>query len=263
MELPDGAGRAGLQLDGTTVLVSRWTPLPDDPSRARFYLDRIDVADPSAPVVRAPVNVPGSLLAFDGASSRLLTTDYETVETPVAGREACAHGFASNAAFTPAAAGDDAGPGVCRGTRRTLKLLDLGDTSARLLDESPVDDAVAVMKALAGEGRAFLSVEGAAHGGRSSILVAGGLQEGSLKTATQEVAGFSHGSGSLLLADGARLLVVDNYLSTLSVLDATDLTALSFEKKSELPGHVYHATLSGDRALCSWGYGREAVDVGP
>lgn len=264
VELPDGAGHTGLQLDGTTVLVSRWTPLPDDPSRARFYLDRIDVADPSSPVVRAPVNVPGSLLAFDGASSRLLTTDYETVETPVAGREECARAFASNAAFTPAAAGDDAGPGVCRGTRRTLKLLDLGDTSARLLDESPVDDTVAVMKALAGEGRAFLSVEDAAHGGGSSILVAGGMQQGSLETATQQVAGFNHSSGSLLLADGARLLVVDNDQPALSVLDATDLTALSFEKKSELPSYTYHATLAGDRALCSLGrYGLEAVDVGP
>ncbi|WP_437905570.1 beta-propeller domain-containing protein [Sorangium sp. So ce327] len=261
--LPDGAGHTGLQLDGTTVLVSRWAPLPDDPSRARFYLDRIDVADPSSPVVRAPVNVPGSLLAFDGASSRLLTADYETVETPVVGREACAHSFASNAAFTPAAAGDDAGPGVCRGTRRTLKLLDLGDTGARLLDESPVDDTMAVMKALAGENRAFLSVEDAAHDGRSSILVAGGLQEGSLNTATLESAGFDHSYGPLLLADGARLLVVDNYWPMLSVLDATDLTALSFEKKSDLPGHVVHATLSGDRALCSWGYGLEAVDVGP
>ncbi|CAN98617.1 hypothetical protein sce8447 [Sorangium cellulosum So ce56] len=261
--LPDGAGHTGLQLDGTTVLVSRWTPLPDDPSRARFYLDRIDVADPSSPVVRAPVNVPGSLLAFDGASSRLLTTDYETVETPVVGREACARAFASNAAFTPAAAGDDAGPGVCRGTRRTLKLLDLGDTSAQLLDESPMDDTAAVMKALAGENRAFLSVEDAGHDGRSSILVAGGLQEGSLNTATQEVAGFDPSYGPLLLADGARLLVVDNYWPTLSVLDATDLTALSFETKSELPGYVYHVTLSGERALCSWGYGLEAVDVGP
>ncbi|WP_438033930.1 beta-propeller domain-containing protein [Sorangium sp. So ce204] len=263
LALPDGAGHTGLQLDGTTVLVSRWTPLPGDPSRARFYLDRIDVADPSSPVIRAPVNVPGSLLAFDGASSRLLTTDYETVETPVVGREACAHAFASNAAFTPAAAGDDAGPGVCRGTRRTLKLLDLDDTGARLLDESPLDDTVAVMKALAGENRAFLSVKDAAHDGRSSILVAGGLQEGSLKTAMQEVAGFDHSDGPLLLADGARLLVVDNYWPALSILDATDLTALSFEKKSELPGYVVHVTLSGDRALCSWGYGLEAVDVGP
>jgi hypothetical protein len=120
-----------------------------------------------------------------------------------------------------------------------------------------------VMKALAGENRAFLSVEDAAHDGRSSILVAGGLQEGSLNTATLESAGFDHSYGPLLLADGARLLVVDNYWPMLSVLDATDLTALSFEKKSDLPGHVVHATLSGDRALCSWGYGLEAVDVGP
>ncbi|WP_437713377.1 hypothetical protein WMF45_46655 [Sorangium sp. So ce448] len=187
----------------------------------------------------------------------------ETVETPVVGREACAHTFASNAAFTPAAAGDDAGPGVCRGTRRTLKLLDLGDTSAQLLDESPVDDTMTVMKALAGENRAFLSVEDADDDGRSSILVAGGLQEGSLSTATLEVAGFDPSHSPLLLADGARLLVVDNYWPTLSVLDATDLTALSFEKKSDLPGHVCHATLSGDRALCSRGYGLEAVDVGP
>ncbi|XXX71975.1 beta-propeller domain-containing protein [Sorangium sp. So ce134] len=264
VELPEGAGHMGLQLDGTTVLVSRWTPLPDDPQRARFYLDRVDVADPSSPVVRASVSVPGSLLAFDGASGRLLTMDYETVEIPVTGREACSRAFASNAAFTPAAAGDDAGPGACRGTRRALKLLDLDATSARLRDESPVGDAVAVVGALAGEGRAFLSVQDGAPDARSAILVAGGLQEGSLETATQEIAGFDHRSGSLLLADGARLVVVDNDQPALSVLDATDLTALSFEKKSDLFAHVYHATLSGGRALCSSGRaGLEVVDVGP
>ncbi|MGK3967625.1 beta-propeller domain-containing protein [Sorangium sp. So ce118] len=264
VELPEGAGHAGLQIDGTTVLVSRWVPLPGDPSRARFYLDRVDVADPSSPVVRASVNVPGSLLAFDGASRRLLTMDYENVETPVTGREACARAFASNAAFTPAAAGDEAGPGVCRGTRRALKLVDLGDTSAQLRDERPVGDTVAVVQALAGEDRAFLSVEDGAPGATPAILVAGGLREGSLETATQEVAGLNHLSGSLLLADGARLLVINNNDPALSVLDATDLTALSFEKKSDLFAHVYHATLSGDRALCSSGRaGLEAVDVGP
>ncbi|WP_437927872.1 beta-propeller domain-containing protein [Sorangium sp. So ce291] len=264
VELPEGAGHAGLQIDGTTVLVSRWVPLPGDPSRARFYLDRVDVADPSSPVVRASVNVPGSLLAFDGASRRLLTMDYENAETPVVGREACARAFASNAAFTPEVAGDDAGPGVCRGMRRALKLVDLGDTSAELRDERPVGDTVAVVQALAGEDRAFLSVEDGAPGATPAILVACGLREGSLKTATQETAGLDHRSGSLLLADGARLLVINNEYPALSVLDATDLTALSFEKKSELSAYVYHATLSGDRALCSSGrYGLEAVDVGP
>ncbi|XXT20181.1 beta-propeller domain-containing protein [Sorangium sp. So ce429] len=264
VELPEGAGHAGLQIDGTTVLLSRWAPLPGDPSRVRFYLDRVDVADPSSPVVRASVNVPGSLLAFDGASRRLLTMDYENVETPVTGREACARAFASNAAFTPAVAGDEAGPGVCRGTRRALKLLDLGDTSAQLRDERPVGDTVAVVQALAGEDRAFLSVEDGAPGAMPAILVAGGLREGSLKTATQEVAGLSHLSGSLFLAAGARLLVIDNDDPALSVVDATDLNALSFEKKSELFAYVYHATLSGDRALCSSGrYGLEVVDVGP
>ncbi|WP_437307140.1 beta-propeller domain-containing protein [Sorangium sp. So ce388] len=269
VELPEGAGHAGLQIDGTTVLVSRWVPLPDDPSRARFYLDRVDVADPSSPVVRASVNVPGSLLAFDGASRRLLTMDYENVETPVTGRDACARAFASNAAFTPEVAGDDAGPGVCRGTRRALKLVDLGDTSAQLRDERPVGDTVAVVQALAGEDRAFLSVEDrsvedGAPGAMPAILVAGGLQAGSLKTATQELAGYIQGSGPLLLADGARLVVINNDYPALSVLDATDLTALSFEKKGELSAYVYHATLSGDRALCSSGrYGLEAVDVGP
>ncbi|WP_437834373.1 beta-propeller domain-containing protein [Sorangium sp. So ce1153] len=269
VELPEGAGHAGLQIDGTTVLVSRWVPLPDDPSRARFYLDRVDVADPSSPVVRASVNVPGSLLAFDGASGRLLTMDYENVETPVTGREACARAFASNPAFTPEVAGDDAGPGVCRGTRRALKLLDLGDTSAQLRDERPVGDTVAVVQALAGEDRAFLSVEDGSvedgtPGAMPAILVAGGLREGSLQTATQEVAGVDRHSGALLLADGARLLVINNDDPGLSVLDATDLTALSFEKKGELSAYVVHATLSGDRALCSSGrYGLEAVDVGP
>jgi hypothetical protein len=43
--------------------------------RRRFFLDRLDLSDPSAPRWLPPVNVPGSVLAFDAGSGWLVTLE--------------------------------------------------------------------------------------------------------------------------------------------------------------------------------------------
>ncbi|AUX46202.1 hypothetical protein SOCE26_077070 [Sorangium cellulosum] len=267
--LPEGAGHTGLQLDGTTVLTSHWVPLPDDPSRARFYFDRIDVSDPSSPVVRAPVNIPGSLLTFDSGSSRLLSMDYETVEFEATSYEACYSSFPYDAQFVPVNGEDWSGPGRCVGTHRTLKLVDVGDTTARLRDESPIADAVAISQAFIGDGRAFMYTYGSGWGvaegdGVASygpgLLVAGGLAEGRIRVATQTSAEI--GQGQPLLADGTRLILSTYNPPAIAVLDAADLDELTFERKGELSSYAHQVTLAGDRALCALGhYGLDVVDL--
>ncbi|WP_437285795.1 beta-propeller domain-containing protein [Sorangium sp. So ce406] len=264
--LPEGAGHTALLIDGTTVLTSHWVPLPDDPSRARFYLDRIDVADPSAPVVRTPVNVPGSLLAFDGASRRALTVDYETVEFAAADYAAC-YGVFAEARFEPTNQESWEGPGVCTGTRRTLKLLDVGDTTARLRDESSLPDNRRIAQVLAGDDRVFMYTAGnyiVADSDRESstgILVASGLEAGSIDVATQPLEDLDYGWP--ILADDARLVIASYNPPSIAVLDAADLDELTYETKGELSSYTHRVTISGDRALCSLGhYGLEIVDLG-
>ncbi|WP_438025785.1 beta-propeller domain-containing protein [Sorangium sp. So ce233] len=268
--LPEGEGYAGLQIDGTTVLTSHWVPLADDPARARFYLDRIDVKDPSSPVVRPPVNVPGSLLAFDSASRRLLTVDYEALEFEVTDREACYAAVAHHEQFAPKDREHRHGPGTCRGTRRAFKLLEVGDDVARLLDERAIDDGTAFAQAFVGDDRVFMLTYGSRavsdDGGTSykySALVASGLAEGIVDVAAYESEEIGHVAP--LLADGTRLVVASAQPPAISVLDATDLDDLTFERKGELSSYAYQdpVTVSGDRALCSLGqYGLEVVDLG-
>lgn len=266
VKLPEGAGYSALQIDGTTVLTSHWVPLPGDASRARFYLDRIDVADPSSPVVRAPVNVPGSLLAFDGASRRAITVDYESVEFDAADSSAC-YGVFADAQFRPTDTENWDGPGLCTATRRALKLLDVGDTSARLRDESPLPDNQAMSQAFIGDDRIFLYGYGryAVSEGDGSdgpaMLVASGLVNGSLEVATKALEGLNHGWP--IAAAGKRVIMSSYNPPSIGVVDASDLDELTYETKGELSSYVYRVTVSGDQALCSLGHhGLEVVDLG-
>ncbi|AUX35775.1 MULTISPECIES: beta-propeller domain-containing protein [Sorangium] len=263
--LPAGAGHTGLQIDGTTVLTSRWVPLPDDPSKARFYLDRIDVSDPSSPVVRTPVNVPGSLLAFDGALGRALTVDYEPFELEVPSAEACYRAFAQNVDFEPTSPNDWEGPGVCKGMSRVIKLLDVGSKTARLRDERPMDGDAGIWRVFVGDDRVFMLTylnyvveDGEVPYG---ILAVSGLEEGSIELARKPFAEL--GYSSPLIADGTRLLVASYSPPSLAVIDGSDVGALTYETKGELSAPVSRVTLDGDRALCSLGHhGLEVVDLG-
>ncbi|WP_437721952.1 beta-propeller domain-containing protein [Sorangium sp. So ce861] len=263
--LPAGGGYTGLQIDGTTVVTSHWVPLPEDPSKARFYLDRIDVSDPSSPVVQAPVNVPGSLLAFDGALGRALTVDYAPFELEVPSPEACYRAFAQNVNFEPTDPYEWTGAGVCRGMSRTMKLLDVGSERARVRDERPMDGDAGIWQVYVGDDRVFMLTylnyvveDGEVPYG---MLVASGLEEGRIELVRKPFAELSYSSP--LFADGTRLLVSSYSPPSLSVIDASDLDALTFETKGELSSYVHRVTVDGDRALCSLGpHGLEVVDLG-
>ncbi|WP_437282776.1 beta-propeller domain-containing protein [Sorangium sp. So ce375] len=272
VSLPAGAGRTRLLLDGTTVLTSHWTPLPGDPSKARFYFDRVDVSDPSSPVVSAPINVPGSLLLFDRPSSRLLTTDYERIERPASTSGECSRSLGNGAKFVPAPRGDSSGGGgTCLGFRRTLKLVDIDGASATLRDASPIDDAASGFYALVGDDRAFMPItreraESSGNGDRDgterALLVAGGLRDGAIRRAERNMDEFEIDDARAV--DGARLVLVDDAPASLSVLDATDLDNMTLGTPIAVSGDVREITLHGGVAICSLGMsGVEVVDLGP
>ncbi|MGK4006474.1 beta-propeller domain-containing protein [Sorangium sp. So ce1036] len=271
VSLPAGAGRSRLLLDGTTVLTSHWTPLPGDPSKARFYLDRVDVADPSSPVVSVPINVPGSLVLFDRTSSRLLTTDYAWIGRPASTQMECSRRLGNTAKFEPAPRGGSSGGGTCLGLKRTLKLLDIGGSSASLRDTSPVDESVFAYGTLIGDDRAFIqtlryhqvsSGEADRYESEESLLVVGGLRDGVLRRAERNMDEL--GNGGVRAVDGARLVVFDDAPAALSVLDTTDLENMTLGTPVPVSGYVSAVTLYGDLAICSLAMsGVEVVDLEP
>jgi hypothetical protein len=59
------------------------------PLRAKYYLDRLDLSDPHQPRWLDPIDIPGTVIAYDADTSRLLTLEYVDELEPGTS-EACA-----------------------------------------------------------------------------------------------------------------------------------------------------------------------------
>jgi uncharacterized secreted protein with C-terminal beta-propeller domain len=267
-ELPQAYGFTPLRVQGKTVMTSHWAPLAGDASKVKFYLDRVSVAVPSAPLASPPVNVPGSLVAWDHPTSRLLTTDYKRTSSVVASAEACWDNYGYGSMFEPANPNNYNGPGTCTVLHRTLKLVSVSGNQASLLDSYPVEDGTYFSNILAGDNRVFAaSNNGGWYDGEGpywsahKLMVIGGMSEGSLDVAYvqgQEVA-----ESYPVAVDGERLLLTSWGPPALSVLDASDMGSLEVERKAELASYVNDVVVHDGKALCSLGqYGLEVVDLG-
>ncbi|MDB4977617.1 MAG: hypothetical protein JWN48_5958 [Myxococcaceae bacterium] len=120
--LPRADGYSGLVVDGANVMLSHFETTQT--GRARFYLDRVDLSKPATPALLAKVNVPGSLLHYDKAHQRMLTSELTRVvvenltDSECFARFAFAdfdygnNGYASGSGSTPAATGSASSPVV-------------------------------------------------------------------------------------------------------------------------------------------------------
>jgi hypothetical protein len=271
--LPEAAGHTPLRIEGTTVLTSHWVPLPEDATKARFYLDRIDVSDLASPEVLDPVNVPGSLVSFDADTGRLLTVDYQRLAPFETTASECwgKYGFGTKFEFkhSDEYSEEYSELGECTVLRRSFKLVDVDGSSATLLDTSPIDDGIELWGVFVGDDRVFAmtsSLYGSweSEGGDGSVdelMVVGGMNDGALQRASlKDKEGLSLVPRAVA---GKRLIVSSFGLSSLGVVDATNLKAMKFEQKGELASYVYDVELTGDAALCSLGqYGLQVIDLG-
>ncbi|HEX5661781.1 MAG TPA: beta-propeller domain-containing protein, partial [Polyangiales bacterium] len=81
---------SGLIADGADVLFSHYET--SRVGKARFYIDRLDLS--AQPKLAAKVNVPGSLLHYDRAHTRALTSQLNRIEVAGVSPEACYARFA-------------------------------------------------------------------------------------------------------------------------------------------------------------------------
>lgn len=72
--LPKADGYAGLVADGRDVMFSHYDQVSGS-TRARFYIDRVDLSDAKNPKLGEKINVPGALLHNDRANGRALTSE--------------------------------------------------------------------------------------------------------------------------------------------------------------------------------------------
>lgn len=266
-ELPEAYGFTPLKIQGNTVMTSHWSPLAGNASKVKFYLDRVNVSVPSSPAASPPLNVPGSLVAWDNPSSRLLTADYARTTTNVASADECwmTHGY--TAMYEPSDPNNWGGPGTCSVLHRTLKLVGVSGGQASLLDSYSVEDGSYFSGVLTGDNRVFAALNnGGWYDGAGpywsayKLMVVGGMREGALDVGYAE--GQEVAESYPVAVDGKTLLMTSWNPPSLAVMDASDMGNLVFERKAELASYVNDVTVHNGKAFCSLGaYGLEVVDL--
>lgn len=191
--LSAASGYTALQVAGTKVVTSRWVPFAD--GKVQFFVDEIDVADPAAPRVVRSINVPGSLLAWDGEGRRVLTVDYRRTAFATDSYATC-DAAASKGDVTVFSWEDK----QCIVVHRVLRRLAVEGGVATLLDSAELPKGV-VTGARVGGARVVLA-------GSEALTVVDGLRAPSISSRPIALPGKSYGYyysyGSSFWMDGTR-----------------------------------------------------------
>jgi len=277
--LPVGAGHTKLVAQGSEVLLSHWEPLAEDPSKARFYLDRVDVSDPANATLLPKINVPGSLVSLDDSSGNLLTVDYARERLEHVTSTVCYDRFGYGASWWPDGYVDgedywdwnETSLGLCTFMHRTLRLsaVDRLAATASSLGARPLPDNLWFDRLHVGDNRVFTTSQeqyaydedGNYEQPDALVWAIGGIREGELEVRTKSLDEVWWAYP--LEAQGQRLVAMTYPGSILSV-DASDLDAITVKKHGDLPWYIQSVAFDrqGDRALCSLGpYGLEIVEL--
>ncbi|MBL8720778.1 MAG: beta-propeller domain-containing protein [Myxococcales bacterium] len=255
--LPAASGYTALQVAGGKVLTSRW--MPSGEGKVRFYVDELDVSDPAAPKIGRSINVPGSLLAFDAASSRVLTVDYKRIVTVASDYSDC---------YAKGTAGDiplfDWDAKTCVILHRTLRKLSVSGSIATMIESLELPKQRVSLAVVAGprvllrSGYDYYGYDGYKTGPVDRAWVVDGLRDGALRSS--EIA-LGSGYGGGMWAAGDRAV-----LSSDRRLFAVDLAAAKVLRTVQLDGYSYpsHVAVAPDTAYASLGdQGVLAVSLQP
>ncbi len=254
--LPAASGYTALQVAGGKVLTSRWIPTGE--GKVRFYVDELDVSDPAAPKLTRSINVPGSLLAFDAASSRVVTVDYKRIVTVASDYSDC---------YAKGTAGDiplfDWDAKTCVILHRTLRKLSVSGSTATMLESLELPKQRVAQAVVAGA-RVLLrgGYDYYGYGDYKApvdrVWVLDGVRDGALRT-SEIVLGSGYGGGMWAAGDRA-------VLSSDRRLFAVDLAAAKVLRTVQLDGYSYasHVALGPDTAYASLGdQGVTAISLQP
>jgi hypothetical protein len=146
-----GYGNTVALTDGDLVVSQHSEAVPGSDGDVKYYLDRIDVSNPNAPVMLPPINIPGTAVHFNGATGELVTVDYQsTLEAASDPSECYNRGAWGEAQYIVNASGTTSTPtGECNVWRRSINSLVLeGDRAVRksqlLLDRTRRTGNIAV-----------------------------------------------------------------------------------------------------------------------
>lgn len=261
-------GATGLVAAGGDALFSHWAPSPTNPSKVRFYVDRVSLTNPAAPKLSS-TNVPGSLLVVDVTGKRALTVTYQKVVQKL-DYSACHEKWGYSAEFVPVnqSYGEywDEG-GTCIGYHRALSLVQLGGATASVLDTHPLGDTLYLSPIEAGTDRLFMGATTVPSNSRQILVVsgfgAGKIQVGSVEVPTDN----EYSYVNELISDGTRAIAI-SAPTRVMVIDAKNAAAPSISTVSTQSQSYwysgYPSTVIGDTLVMPQGaYGVELLDLTP
>lgn len=280
VDLPPGLGRTGLLTSGSIVARGRYSETAADASTVRFYIDRVDVSNPSEPVVLEAINVPGSLLAYDAKAGHAVTVDYRSVVEEDVTPQDCYEAYAAPMWNGPDSYNYETTPGTCTAILQTLRLVRLTETRAEIVGSLALGKLEQVGTVAIGDDRVFVEL-GRATGGWGvavggdiavggmgcygcgwytvngppvTVLVLSGLRSGEFATGRVELEGGDWWSYSPMAASGTRAVLSAGYKGKLSVIDASDVNNPSVSAELELGGYAQSLTIIDEVAVVSMGY---------
>lgn len=273
--LPAAFAATGLLKSGNVIATSSFETT--SAGRGRFYLDRLDVTDPTRPVLLPRVNIPGSLLAYDAESAHAVTVDYRSRVIDDVTAEHCYTQYAYRAEFVPPNSGQydwNTTLGQCRMILQTLRLVQVQDAGAALVDSHALGEGEWVTTTALGDDRLFVVLQqtGGASGGlgvsigpglypyygfssgKLPVLVLGGLRTGELTVGKLELeTGDRWGNYAPIVASGTQAAVAAGFRGKLTVIDASRANAPRVLREVEVSGYVEDLDVVGDSAIASLG----------
>jgi hypothetical protein len=286
VDLPTGLGTTGLMKSGSIVARSHYETSPTTQGAVRFYLDQVDVSDPAQPQLLEPVNIPGSLLAFDAANSRALTVDYRSTVRNTTSQDC--YETANSYFYPPSDPNFDYtnGTAPCVQILYSINLVSFADGVATRLGRHALAAGEAVGQVALGANRAFMTLRansfygygpgiavdcagpcGYYGGGFAEtelpLLTVAGLESGEFAVGRVTIKGGDYWSYSPIVAQGARAALSNGWRGSLSVIDASDAAAPSVVRTVEVGGYVNQLTLIGNTAVAAMGYdGVQTISLG-
>ncbi len=275
VKLPTSVGTTGLLASGSTVALGHYTQSPTNPERVRFYVDRLDVSRPSAPVLALPINVPGSPVAFDDISSNVMTVDYREVTTSDIAYKQCYDSMPNSWFESPNGSYTDTTIGTCHSMQHTVHLVGLGAAYATVLGSKSLAVGQLVTTVAAGDDRVFMSVGSPRYyyaidsvacmgcGGYGyysvqqtdlPISVFGGIRSGEFGFGQVTVGGGDYWSYAPMVASGQRVLLSTGWKGKLAVIDGSDVAKPVLVREAETNGSPQSLTAISGIGIASMYY---------
>jgi uncharacterized secreted protein with C-terminal beta-propeller domain len=254
----NGYQNSTVLVSGDIIASSHVEALPDDPTRGRYYLDRLDVSDPEKPVFLDTVNIPGRVAHFEADTGRLLTIE-RIAERVNLTREECWARSSAEPTVTWVYT-DDYAQGYCEDGRQTLHLLTLTDEGAELVQSTRLDgDGWYLRETAITSERVFVKqfqLEQVTDATGYTYWQTARERLNVRDQSLDSIATIDRGANAVwgwqpLRARGTRAFSADT--GKLDVFDATDPEAVGFYSK-QLRGYgCNELEVRGDVALCSQG----------